>query len=432
MCHTNPACQKRWTSTTFYHCKERALVDVQQSSSLWRNRDFLLIMSGQTISTVGDSVTNIAAPLLILALTHSPAQAGIAAALGSLPYLLVSLPAGALVDRWNRKQVMIICDMGRALNLIFFLLALFTGHLTILQIYVNMFIEGILSVFFNIAQVASLPLVVDKKQLPSAYSVDLTLANSATLIGPPLGGLLYALNNAVPFVADTLSYLVSAISLLLVKTSFQRPREVPVKRNLGREIVEGFLYLWRQPLFRFMAFFGGGLNFVLGTNTLIVIVLAQQQKASSITIGLIFTIGSVGGILGSVVGGQVQKRLPFGWSIIGFFWLLILLWPLYALAPNPLVLGIITCGIFVVDPILSVVYMSYRMSRTPDEFQGRLNSTHRLFAFGLRPIGVALAGALLQYAGTTLTILVFTGVLLIMGICIVLNPQVRLATALDA
>jgi MFS family permease len=389
-------------------------------------------MTGQTISTVGDSVTNIAAPLLILALTHSPAQAGIAAALGSLPYLLVSLPAGALVDRWNRKQVMIVCDTGRALNLIFFLLALFTGHLTILQIYINMFIEGVLSVFFNIAQVASLPQVVEKKQLPSAYSVDLTLANSATLIGPTLGGLLYALNNAVPFVADTFSYLVSAISLALVKTNFQRPREVTtIKRDLGREIVEGVLYLWRQPLFRFMAFFGGGLNFVLATNTLIVIVLAQQQKASSVVIGLIFTVGSVGGILGSVVGGQVQKRLPFGWSIIGFFWLLVLLWPLYALAPNPLILGIITCGIFVIDPILSVVYMSYRMSRTPDEFQGRLNSTHRLFAFGLRPIGVALAGVLLQYGGTTLTILVFAGVLLLIGICTVLNPQVRLATALD-
>lgn len=389
-------------------------------------------MTGQTISTVGDSVTNIAAPLLILALTHSPAQAGIAAALGSLPYLLFTLPAGALIDRWNRKQVMIICDLGRALNLIFFLIALFTGHLTILQIYINLFIEGILSVFFNIAQVASLPLVVDKQQLPAAYSVDLTLSNLATLVGPPLGGLLYAINNTVPFLADTLSYLVSAFSLTLVKTSFQRPREVTtVKRNLRREIVEGILYLWRQPLFRFMAFLGGGLNFVLGTNTLIVIVLAQQQKASSITIGLIFTVGSIGGILGAVLGGQVQKRLHFGWSIIGFFWLLVLLWPLYALAPNPLVLGIITCGIFIVDPVLSVVYMSYRMALTPDEFQGRLNSTHRLFAFGLRPIGVALAGVLLQYGGTTLTILVFTGALLIIGICTTLNPQVRHATALD-
>ncbi|GAC1370252.1 MAG: MFS transporter [Ktedonobacteraceae bacterium] len=389
-------------------------------------------MGGQTISTLGDSVSNIAAPLLILDLTHSPAQAGLAAALGKLPFLLVSLPAGALVDRWNRKQVMILCDLGRALNLVFFLLALFTGHLTIIQIYINLFIEGIFSVFFNIAQVASLPLVVGKKQLSASYSVDLTLANSAMLAGPPLGGLLYAFNNAVPFLADTISYLVSTFSLLLVKTSFQRERELTLaKRSLRREIVAGVLYLWRQPLFRFMAFFGGGLNFVLATNTLIVIVLAQQQKASPVTIGLIFTIGSIGGILGALLGAQVQKRLHFGWSIIGFFWLLVLLWPLYALAPNPLILGMVTGGIFIVDPVLSVVYMSYRMTLTPDEFQGRLNSTHRLIAFSFGPLGVALAGVLLQYVGTTLTILVFAGVLLLMGICVLLNPLVRKAVALD-
>ncbi len=143
---------------------------MQQQTSLHKNRDFLLFMGGQTISTLGSSISGIAAPLLILSMTHSPAQAGIAASLEGVPYILFSLFGGALVDRWNRKQTMIICDIGRAINLFSLLLMLILGHLTIGQIYANGFVEGTFFVFFSIAETISIPHMVEKQQLSKAYS----------------------------------------------------------------------------------------------------------------------------------------------------------------------------------------------------------------------------------------------------------------------
>src|SRR5436853_3734320 len=110
--------------------------------SLWRNRDYMLLWSGQVVSSVGTQASQLAFPLLILALTRSPAQAGFAGALRALPYLIFSLPAGALIDRWDRKRVMILCDTGRALSMASIPIALVLGHLTILQLYLVSLVEG--------------------------------------------------------------------------------------------------------------------------------------------------------------------------------------------------------------------------------------------------------------------------------------------------
>src|SRR5215467_7381978 len=135
---------------------------------LWRNRDYILLWSGQMISAVGTQVSMLAFPLFVLALTHSPAQAGLIGAMRALPYALLILPAGALVDRWNRKRVMILCDIGRAVALGSIPIALVLGHLTIVQLFIVSLVEGTLFTFFNLAETACLPQVVSKEQLPTA------------------------------------------------------------------------------------------------------------------------------------------------------------------------------------------------------------------------------------------------------------------------
>src|SRR5947209_9865497 len=135
---------------------------------LWRNRDYMLLWTGQMVSELGSCVSEIAFPLLLLALTHSPAKAGIAGALYSAPYLIFSLPAGALIDRWDRKRVMILCDAGRAIALGSIPIAYLTGHISLAQLYITATIEGTLFVFFNIAEVACLPRVVPGPQIPTA------------------------------------------------------------------------------------------------------------------------------------------------------------------------------------------------------------------------------------------------------------------------
>src|SRR5437879_9583711 len=131
-----------------------------RSVPLWRNRDFLLLVSGQGVSSVGSQISLVAFPLLMLALTHSPALTGLMTALRGLPFALLCLPAGALVDRWDRKRVMILCDAGRAIALGSIPVALALGHLTYVQLALVSLAEGSLFVFFNLADSACISLVV--------------------------------------------------------------------------------------------------------------------------------------------------------------------------------------------------------------------------------------------------------------------------------
>src|SRR5947209_2579172 len=126
---------------------------------LWRNRDFLLLWSGQIVSAIGTEVTLLAFPLLILALTHSPAEAGLLGALRSLPFIVLTLPAGVMVDRWDRKRTMIIADTVRAIALGSIPITLLLGHLSIAQLAVVSLVEGTMFSFFNIAETACLPQV---------------------------------------------------------------------------------------------------------------------------------------------------------------------------------------------------------------------------------------------------------------------------------
>ncbi len=269
--------------------------DAKELPPLWRNRDYMLLWSGQVISVLGGGISSIVFPLLILAMTGSPAAAGFAAALGSLPYLLFSLPVGALIDRWDRKKVMILCDLGRAISLASVPVALYFDVLTIWQLYINVFIEGTLYVFFNIAEVAALTRVVHKTQLPQASAQNEAGFIAAGLVGAPLGGYMYqSISRLFPFIFDSISYLFSAISLMFIRTTFQEER-VKAERHLGREIKEGLSWLWHQPLIRFMAFLTGGNNFVFSGSGLILIVLAQQVMGASPTeIGTMFSIGEAG------------------------------------------------------------------------------------------------------------------------------------------
>ncbi len=410
--------------------KKEVQTNTVSLTSLWHNRDFVLLESGQTISSLGSNISGLAFLLLILALTHSPAQAGLIVALKSLPFLILALPAGAWVDRWNRKWVIILCDTGRALSLASIAIAAAIGHLTIVQLAINALIEGTLFTFFNICITASVPRVVPKQQLTQATGVDYVANQTVALFGVPIGTFLFGIAQVFPFLIDAVSYIVSVISMFWIRSEFQQTR-LQTKRHLLQEIAEGFTMMWKQPILRYQAFAGLGLNFVFSTNILIVTLLAQKQHAPNTIIGLIFAIGSIGGILGSLIANRIGMRFSFGQVMIGMFFLLALIWLLYAIAPNPLVLGIITAGILIVEPIGSIVNIGYRLALTSDEFQGRVTSVHRLGNGIGTLLGPICAGLLLQYAGTTWTVIFFFGVLFAFTISTLLYAPVRNAPRLD-
>ncbi|MEO8287462.1 MAG: MFS transporter [Chloroflexota bacterium] len=398
---------------------------------LWRNHDFMLLWSGQLVSTLGTGIQGVVFPLLILALTNSPEAAGIAGFLSTVPYIIFSLPAGALIDRWDRKRVMIICDAFRALNIATVPIAIYFDVLTVWQLFVVAFIEGSFYVWFNIAEVAAVPRVVPKGQLPAASAQNQAGMSAAQVLAPSIGGLLYgAFGAAIPFLLDGISYIFSVFSLFFVRSKLQLER-TSTERHLGREIKEGLSWLWHQPLIRFMAFITGGLNFVNFASGLIVIVLAENMGAKPEEIGVLFSIWAVGGIVGSILGGPIAKRFTFAQVIIGTCWVSAILFPLFAFVPHFYFLGVVAGLLSLSGPIYNVVQWSYRVALIPDHLQGRVNSSFRLIAFGFGPLGSALAGLLLGQFGGMTTVLVFGAVGVVVAVLVTLNPEVRNAKPLD-
>ncbi|HZS79271.1 MAG TPA: MFS transporter [Ktedonobacteraceae bacterium] len=394
------------------------------SSALWRIRDYVLLWSGQALSDIGGAVSELAFPLLVLSLTHAPVAAGFAAALRTLPAPFFGLFAGVLVDRWNRKRVMLWCDIGRALSLASIPIAFVLGYLTIWQLYLTALVEGTLLVLFKLAKTAAISEVVTEKQLAPAMAQEEFVEGTTALFGPPLSGFLYTLGQTLPFIADALSYGASILTLLLIRTPFQKERAAS-QRSLRTEVSEGFVWMWHQPFIRAMSLLSGATALVLPGSVLIVIILAQQQGASAFMIGVIFAAGGIGAILGSLAASFVGQRLTVGQSILLTRWFFALVWPLYAFAPYLFVLGALDFGIGLVDPIEDVAYFSYRLKLIPDELRGRVVSACRLFPGFMRPIGLALTGILIQRIGVFTTIICFWVALLLMAIYVASNLHIR-------
>jgi predicted MFS family arabinose efflux permease len=400
-------------------------------TSLWRNRDYLLLWSGQAISSAGSSASELALPLLILSITHSPAQAGFAGALRSLAYLLLGLPAGALIDRWDRKRAMMFCDAGRALALGSIPLALALNHLTMAQLYLVSLIEGTLYVFFSLAESAALPRVVAKEQLPAATAQNEATSGVVTLVGPSLGGALFGVTRALPFLADAISYAASVCSLFWIRLPFQEERPPQARPSLRADIWDGLVWLWRQPVVRAIGLLHSGLILSVSGMTLLMLVIAERQQAAPFAIGLMFGIGGLGGALGALLGSQAHKRLRLGQIMVGAFWLFALLWPLYAIAPSTLALGAILAAFWVVDETYDVAQLSYRLALVPNALQGRVNGALRLVFFSCEALGLALTGLLLQQIGVLPTLLCFEGALILLAVAATLNRALRVAPSLS-
>lgn len=403
----------------------------EQPVPLWRNRDYLLLVSGQVVSTTGSQFSLIAFPLLALFITGSPAQAGLIGAIRLVPYFLLSLPAGALVDRWDRKRVMLLCDAGRVLSLgsipVSFALL---GYVALWQLYLVSLLEGTLFVFFDLAEVACMPRVVGREQIVAATAQNEIARNIAFLLGPGLGGAIYSLGKFVPFLLDAISYLVSVLSLSWIRVKFQQQR-VSRPEKLWVEIRAGLFWIWRQPLIFFIAFTGTLNHLLFDGIILLIIVLGQQMHATTFQIGLVLAMDGVGSLIGSVLAERFARQLSFRVVYICYPWLWATFWFLIPLAHNMIVLSIIVALIYLAGIIADLAQFSYRRLLIPDELQGRVNSVFRLISYSGAPLGLALAGWLLQIYGPYLTVDILGVGIVGTALLTTLNPHVRHARSLS-
>src|SRR5919198_1438962 len=243
---------------------------------LRRNRDFVLLQTGQALSTVGSESATVAYSLLVLQLTHSPAKAGLTAFARLVPWVLFALPAGVAVDRWNRKRLMIASDVIRTGAVAALGATAATGHLTFALVPGVAFVEGGMYVLFNIAEVGVVRSVVPIRQLPRAFATEQARLSSVYLAGPPLGGFLFGLGRSLPFLFDAVSYAFSTGTLLAMRTPFQEERG-RTETSVLTEVREGLAWLWSRPFLRTCALLFAAGNFSWAALELTIIVAGRRQ-----------------------------------------------------------------------------------------------------------------------------------------------------------
>jgi MFS family permease len=375
------------------------------TSSLWRNRDFVLLQAGRLVSNSGSQMTTIAFPLLVLALTHSPAKAGLVGFANLVPYALFALPAGIAADRWNRKHLMIVAEALASLALGVLGLLLILDSLPFWVVPVVAFVEGTASVVFSLASTGATKAIVPTTLLPESVSISTARIAAVHLAGPPIGGALFALGRAVPFITDSISYLLSIFSLTLIRTPFQREREADTSR-LRSQLADGFRFLWNNPFIRVTTFVYALGNVAMPAYVLVVIVVGRRDGLSSGQIGLLIALIGAAVLVGSFLAGRFRRAYSVRRIILTELWLglgagLFLIWPsVYVLLAAMLAQA-------TAYPITDSVVVGYRYAVTPEHLLGRAESVRSNISRLLDPLGPLVAGVLLSVTSPRITVACF-------------------------
>jgi MFS family permease len=393
---------------------------------LRRNRDFVLLQFGQLTSTMGSQSTVIAYPLLVLAVTGSPALAGIVGFAKTLAITVFALPAGLAADRWNRKTIMIAADVAGMVAVGALAVSIVLHETVFWLIPLVAFVEGGTAALFNAALAGALRSVVPGPQLPAAAAVQTGRKAAVMLAGPPLGGFLFGLGRVVPFAFDVVSYLASVVSLRLIRTPFQDTGREVDRAPLRVRLAEGFRFLWGQKFLRTCSIMFGLGNFIGPGVTLALVVLGDRQGLSGGVVGLLVAMFGAGVLVGSMISSFVRRMLPPRTVLLLEFWM----WAgcgAYLIWPNVYVLAVSMLPAAIVIPSSDSVVHGSRYALTPDRLMGRVESVHSSIALLIAPFGPLVTGILLDTVPDRVTIGVLAATGLVLAVSSTLSPSLRLA-----
>ena len=389
----------------------------------------MLLQTAALLSSGGSQITAISYPLLVLALTASPAKAGIVAFARLLGSALFALPAGLAADRWNRKRLMIVAHATRALIIGSLATLILLDEIDFWVIPLVAFVEGCGAAVFAAGQAGALRAVVPKRQLPGAVAVVTGREAAISLGAPALGGALFVLARALPFLVHTISYAFSTLALLAMRTPFQEARERD-RSSLRSRLTEGFRFLWDHSFLRTCAFLYGLTNFIGPGLFLALLVIGKRHGLSGGEVGLLLSAFGACLLLGAFLSPFVRRALPVRGVLLLELWAwvgcaLFLVWPnVYVLTASilPTALAI---------PSTDSVVTAYQLAMTPDRLLGRAASVRSTIALLPAPLGPLCAGFLLDTVSERATIAVFAAFGLVLALWGTLSPAIRGAPSLD-
>ncbi len=373
--------------------------------SLAQNRDFKVLLTSQGVSSLGDAVSFTALPLLVLALTGSGLAMGFVGALQTLPDLFLGMVAGAIADRSDRKQMMFLADLGRAVLTALIPISVALGGPTMAVILLVAAPTSILRSFFLAGYTASVPALVGRSQVGRANSYFEAVYSAGYIVGPAIAGVLASTIGPGPTLAiDALSFALSAVGLFFVRRELRAPVDRP-RQHLLTEIREGIDFIVGIPTLRTVILFWGAISILTASlvTALAVHVTRDLARPPSI-LGLILAAYGMGTVAGSLVTarrigrGRIAEILLGGSFVMG-----LALITIAVSVEIPVQIGAaLVAG--VAQSMVLVTYITLRTAYSPDELLGRIGSTARTISLGLQPVGLLVGGALIDATSGSATI----------------------------
>jgi predicted MFS family arabinose efflux permease len=368
---------------------------------------FALLWAAGTTSALGSGLATVAAPLLVAASTDDPLTVAATAAVTWLPWLLFALPGGVLVDRVDRRRLMIAIDAVRVVVVVALAVGIATGRSGVLLLYAALFVVSTGEVVFRSASQALLPAVVPRPLLERANGwtfAGTTVAQQ--LVAGPLGGFLFLVAASIPFWVNAGTYAASAVLTALVAGAYRAgpapagaaawaAAEPAPRRTLRREVAEGFRFLVHHRLLRTMAVLIGLLNVTLTAAIAVLVLLAQERLGlGSVGYGLLFTALALGGLTGALVGDRLIAWVSASWTIRVGLLVEALLHLVLATSREAVVVGVALFAFGVHSSLWGMVANSLRQRLTPAHLLGRVGSTTLFVAAGGNCVGALLGGVL--------------------------------------
>ena len=359
--------------------------------------DFSRLWAASSVTTVGDGITYTAGPLLAATLTRDPLLISLVGLASALPWLLVGLVSGALVDRLDRRRVMWTVDLARAAVLGVIAVAVFAGWASIPLLAAGAFVLGVGQTLFDSAAQAAIPSIVgrDRDRLAAANG---RLLGAQTVgqqfAGPPAGGLLFTITPWLPYATDAVTFLGSSFLIGRIRGRFAVERTGP-RTSLRADIAVGLRWLAGHRLLRGLAVVTAALNLAFAATDAVLVLLAQERLGlGSVGFGLLLTVTAVGAVAGSAVSARLTRWLGEGpayvLAIVVLAGATVALGSTRSPAVAAVALGLVGFAITVGNVLLQ----SLRQVLTPAHLLGRVVSAYRLVGMGSIPVGALLGGLL--------------------------------------
>ncbi|WP_433280391.1 MFS transporter [Micromonospora sp. CA-244673] len=364
---------------------------------------FARLWTASTMSALGSGMATVAAPLYVASQTDDPMTVSAGAAVAWLPWLLFALPGGVLVDRVDRRRLMVVIDWVRVAVLAVLAAALVTDRAGVPLLYAVLFVVNTGEVVFRTAAQAVVPAVVPRSRLERANGwLGGGTQIMQNMVAGPLGGFLFVVAAAIPFAVNAGTYALSAVLVGLLAGSYRSSPGAGGRRSVRAEVAEGFRWLLSQRLLRTMTLLIGLLNVTLTAALAVLVLLATDRLGlGSVGYGALFTCMAVGGLLGSAVGDRLIAAITATWTVRVGLLIEAGLHLALAASRSAAVVGVALFAFGVHSALWNIVANSLRQRLTPPALMGRVGSTTLFIAAGGNCVGALLGGVVADRFGIT-------------------------------